>query len=170
MSGRRRQCRGAGVWALAACCIYLMSQAALAATATATIPVSMTITAGCQVTTGSVAFGSSAGLFSTVVASVNLNVTCSNSTAYTIGLDAGSGSGATTTTRKMTGPSATTINYGLYRDAGLTAYFGNTAGTDTVAGVGNGSAQNVTIYGQVPAQSGIIAGSYSDIVNVTLTY
>ena len=141
-----------------------------AATATTTLPVSLTITAGCQVTAGAVAFGSSSGIFSSVAANGTLVVICTTATPYTVGLDAGSGIGATTALRKMTGASLATIDYRLYQNSGLTANFGNTPGTDTAAGIGSGTAQTITIYGQVPAQTSPAPGSYSDIVNVTLTY
>ncbi|MDP9096232.1 MAG: spore coat U domain-containing protein [Pseudomonadota bacterium] len=130
----------------------------------------MTITAGCQVTAGAVAFGSSSGIFAAVLANTTLVITCTTSTPYTVGLDPGSGIGATTAVRKMTGASLATINYRLYQNAGLTSTFGNAPGVDTAAGVGNGTAQTITIYGQVPAQTSPAPGSYSDIVNVTLTY
>ena len=147
-----------------------MSHTADAATATTTMPVTMTVTAGCQITAGTVAFGSTSGLFSAVAANSALSVTCTNTTPYVVGLDAGSGSGATTTSRKMTGPSASTIVYRLYQNSGLTMNFGNSSGSDTVAGTGSGTVQTINVYGQVPAQASPQPGSYSDIVNVTLTY
>ncbi len=148
----------------------VMSGSAFAATATTTMPVSMTITAGCQVSAGTLAFGTATGLFSIVNATTTLSVTCTNTTPYTIGLDAGGGTGASTTTRKMTGPSAATISYQLFQNAGLTTNFGNTISTDTVAGTGSGSAQSISVYGRVPVQTSPAPGSYSDVVNVTVTY
>jgi len=39
-----------------------------------------------------------------------------------------------------------------------------------VAGTGTGAAQNLTVYGRIPASQFPGAGSYSDTVVVTLTY
>ena len=64
----------------------------------------------------------------------------------------GPASGATVATRKMTSGAAT-VNYTLYSDSGRTTVWGNTIGTDTVAGTGNGAAQTLTVYGRVPPQT-----------------
>ena len=60
------------------------------------------------------------------------------------------------------------ITYGIYRDAAATLPWGNTSGTNTASfSSGTGT---VTAYGQVPAQASPPPGSYSDIVNVVITY
>ena len=149
----------------------LIPVAADAGTATTTMGVSMTIAAGCSVAGGStIAFGTQSALSAATTATGTLSVTCTNSTPYNVGLDQGGGSGATVTARKMTGPSSATITYGLYQNAALTTVFGNTVGTNTVAGTGTGSAQTITVYGQVPAQASPSPGSYADTVNVTITF
>jgi spore coat protein U-like protein len=148
----------------------LIPVAANAGTATTTMPVSMTITAGCTVTATAVAFTTQSTLAAATTASGTLGVTCTNTTPYTIGLDKGGNVGATTTVRKMTGPLSAIINYGLYQNSALTTNFGNTVGTDTVAGTGIGTSQTITVYGQVPAQSSPAPGSYADVVNVTVTF
>ena len=58
----------------------------------------------------------------------------------------------------------------LMRGLGLTTVFGNTVGTNTAAGTGNGTSQTITVYGQVPTQSSPAPGSYADVVNVTITF
>jgi spore coat protein U-like protein len=141
-----------------------------AGTATTTMPVTMTITAGCTVTATSVAFGTQSTLGAATPATGTLGVTCTNTTPYTVSLDAGAGTGGTTTVRKMTGPAAAVLNYSLYRDASFTQNFGNTIGTDTAAGTGNGNSQTITVYGRVPAQTSPAPGSYADTVNVTITF
>lgn len=148
----------------------LVPAAANAATATTTMPVTMTITAGCTIAATSVAFGSQSVLASNTTASGTLSVTCTNTTPYNVGLDAGGGAGATVAVRKMTGPASAIINYGLYQNAALTTAFGNTVGTNTVAGTGTGTSQTITVFGQVPAQSSPAPGSYADVVNVTITF
>jgi spore coat protein U-like protein len=70
----------------------------------------------------------------------------------------------------MTGPSSATVAYGLYQDTAHTANWGNTVGTDTVAGTGNGSAQPLSVYGRIAPQTTPAAGAYADTVNVTVTF
>ncbi len=48
--------------------------------------------------------------------------------------------------------------------------WGNTIGTDTVAGTGTGSNQSLTVYGRVPVQSTPVGATYTDTVIVTVTY
>ena len=75
-------------------------------------------------------------------------VTCTNTTPYNVGFNAGTAPGATVTTRKMTGPGGALLAYALYQDAAHTINWGNTIGTDTETGTGNGSGQTLTVYGQ----------------------
>jgi spore coat protein U-like protein len=143
---------------------------AAAGTATTTLGVSLTITAGCTVSSSPVAFAGQSVLAAAVTATGTVTVTCTNTTTYTVALDQGAGTGATVTTRTMQGPASATISYGLYRDGAWSQNWGKTAGTDTASGTGNGSAQNITVYGKVPAQTSPAAGSYADTVNVTVNF
>ena len=148
----------------------LASCPAWSATATGTFAVSMTIQAACTLASSSgVAFGTQGVLASNVDATGTLGVQCTSTTPYTVALDAGAGTGATTTTRKMTA-GGSTVNYTLYRDSARTQIWGSTQGTDTAAATGNGASQTLTVYARVPAQSTPAAASYSDTVNVTITY
>ena len=81
-----------------------------------------------------------------------LQVQCTNTTPYNIGLDAGTGTGATVAVRKMTG-GGNTVNYSLYSDSGRATVWGATIGTNTVAATGNGAAQSYTVYGRIPPQT-----------------
>ena len=147
-----------------------LSGAASAATATGTMSVSMTLQASCTLASSSaVALGTQGVLTANTDATGTLGVQCTTSTPYTVSLDAGAGTGATTTTRKLTAGAAT-VDYALYRDSARTLVWGDTIGTNTVAGTGNGSSQSLTVYARVPAQSTPAPGSYSDAVNVTITY
>jgi spore coat protein U-like protein len=65
---------------------------------------------------------------------------------------------------------ANTITYSLYQDAGRTTVWGNTIGTNTVAGTGNGASQSYTVYGRVPPQTTPAAALYGDTITVTVTY
>lgn len=141
-----------------------------AATTTATIAVSATVLAYCTVTATPLAFGNySPGVAST--ASSSVIVLCTPGTAYDVGLDAGGGTGATVSARKMTGAvNGSVLTYGLYATSARTAHWGNTAGTDTVTGSGSGLPQTLTVYGSIPANQPVPPGLYADTVTVTLTY
>jgi spore coat protein U domain-containing protein, fimbrial subunit CupE1/2/3/6 len=147
-----------------------LPQAALAGTATTTLGVSLTINAGCNVSSSPVAFPAQTVLASAVNQSGGISVTCTNTTPYNVGLDKGAGSGASVTNRLMTGPSSATVAYGLYQDSGHGTNWGNTVGTDTVSGTGTGSAQSLTVYGRIPPQTTPSPGTYNDTIVVTLTY
>src|SRR3954451_11695530 len=109
-----------------------------AATSTATMTVQMTITATCTVNSATTLnFGTQGVLAANVDQTSTIQVTCTNTTPYNIGLNAGTGSGATVAVRKMTSGGAT-INSSLYTDAGRGTVWANTVSTDTQAGTGNG--------------------------------
>ena len=161
-------------WKLKYACAWLLvgalSDPATAATTTATFTVQMTVTSSCVINSASTLnFGSQGVLVANVDNSSTVQVQCTNTTPYNIGLDAGTGSGATVTTRKMTN-GANTINYSLYSDSGRTTVWGNTVGTNTVSGTGNGASQNYTVYGRVPPQTTPTAATYTDTITVTVTY
>jgi spore coat protein U-like protein len=148
--------------------IVWVSSRALAATTTTTFAVTATVVATCNVSASPLAFGS----YSAVALSgtTTVQATCSTAAPYNIGLNAGTATGATVTTRKMTGPGGALLNYGLFQDSGHATNWGNTVGTDTVASTGTGAAQSFTVFGQIPASQFVQAGSYSDTITVTLTF
>jgi len=142
-----------------------------AATVTTNLGVRIVIQAACTVATPSnLDFGTQGVLAGNTDQTTAISVTCTNTLPYSVSLNAGAGSGATTTVRRMTGPASATINYAIYRNAARSQVWGNTIGTNTVAGTGNGSAQSITVYGRVPAQTTPAAGTYTDTVGVTVTY
>lgn len=151
-----------------AAALALSSGPAFAATATGQFNVKMTITASCTVgTAADLDFGTAGSIASNVDATTNLQVTCTNGATYNVGLSNG-GNFSGGTRRMISGSNF--INYELYRDSGRSQPFGNTVGTDTVAGTGNGAAQSIPVYGRVPAQPGVAVGDYTDVVTITVTY
>ena len=95
--------------------------------------------------------------------------TCTPNTTYYIGLDQGQSPGATVNQRKMVS-GASSLDYQLYSDSARSTIWGNTTGTNTVTGVGNGSAQDHTVYGSVPATQNIPQGDYADTITVRVYY
>lgn len=113
-------------------------------------------------------FGSVSGLLRTPTDQTSLiRATCTNRAAFQIGLD--NGQNASGNTRRMAFGTSY-VNYELYRDAARTSRWGNTLNTDTATGSGSGAEQTLTVYGRVPAQAAATAGSYSDVVKITVTY
>lgn len=161
------------MWRKTAACLAILAITggeARATTTTASMAVQMTITASCTINSASTLnFGSSGVVAANVDQTSTVQVQCTNTTPYNVGLDAGTGSGATVAARKMTNGAAT-ITYSLYSDSGRTTVWGNTIGTNTVSATGSGAAQNFTVYGRVPAQSTPAPAVYTDTVTVTVTY
>ena len=168
-----RVVRMARVSALAAGLLWsAAANPALAATSTGSVQVSMTIQAECKLQAGTTTlqFGSRGVLDAVVDAQASFGLQCTNSTPFSIGLDAGQGSGATVGARAMTGPAGALVGYTMYRDSGRSQVWGQTANIDALASTGTGALQSFTIYGRVPAQTTPAPGSFSDLVALTVTY
>jgi spore coat protein U domain-containing protein, fimbrial subunit CupE1/2/3/6 len=139
--------------------------------------VSVTVLAGCNVSTTVMNFGSTSSF---IAANINTTATitaqCTSTTPYSIGLD--NGQNASGAQRRMSVGGGNFVSYGLYTDAGYsngwtstTSTTGCTSGANTcVLGTGTGSNQSITLYGQVPPQTAPAVGTYSDTVVVTLTF
>jgi len=149
--------------------ILFFNPVAFAATVTENLSVNATVNATCVFgNIASVNFGNYSGVQNDATGSIE--VTCNNGTAYNIGLNAGTGSGATITNRVMTGTPSGTLTYQLYQNTGRTTNWGNTPPTDTVNLTGNGAVQLSTVYGRIPAGTVPPTGSYNDTILITVTY
>jgi spore coat protein U-like protein len=147
---------------------------ASAATTTTSMTVSANVLGTCVVSTTGIAFGTYDPVQATALtSSTTISTTCTSGLNYNIALDAGLGSGASTSNPRImtsnTNP-ADTLAYGLFRDSGYTQNWGNTVGTDTVALAGTGAAQTTTVYGQIAPGLVTNTGQYLDTVTVTVSY
>ena len=85
-----------------------------------------------------------------------------------------SSTSGTIATRQMAS-GANRMNYNLYRDAGRSQVWGQTAGTDTLTintgNIGNGASADVTftIFGRIPALQNVAPGAYGDSVQMTVS-
>lgn len=94
------------------------------------------------------------------------------------------GSSGSFTPRSMTS-GATKLQYNLYTNAALTSIWGDgTGGTQTVSNTVNGTCQNQffgigftcngsqtdAAYGSIPAMQNVVAGDYSDTLNITVNF
>ncbi|UTY56612.1 MULTISPECIES: spore coat U domain-containing protein [unclassified Massilia] len=139
---------------------------------TATFDVTMKIIADCTIAASNLDFGQSQGVLNaTVAVNTTINVTCTNTTPYNLGLSAGTGTGSTGTTRYMsgTGGNTGTVRFNLYQTAGATLW-GDTQGTDTRSGTGTGALQAITVYGEVPAQTTPAPDTYKSTITATVYF
>lgn len=141
-----------------------------ASSQSARFQVSATAVDSCSATATDLVFGKYDPLQTTPTdQTAVVTVTCTMDVAYLIGLDAGIGAGATTTTRRMTS-SGTTLNYSLYRDGAHSNVWGNTAGADTASGIGTGVPTDYVVYGRISAKQPVKSGTYQDTITVSVYY
>ena len=145
-----------------------ISVTGLLGTVATTFTVTAIVPATCTISATALNFGNYSG--SLIDAASVLTVTCTNLATFNIGLNAGTASGATVTTRKMTSPALATLNYVLLGDSVRTQNWGNTVGTDTLISQGNGAAQQFVVYGRMAAGQFVAPAVYSDTIIATITY
>jgi spore coat protein U-like protein len=159
--------------ALALACSPAFGQAT---TATANVGVSATVVPSCSISTSNLSFGNytaSSGTANTTTAT--LSFTCTSTTTWWIGLDAGTNSGSTSNPRIMSDGSGDSLNYDLYQDSGHSTVWGNTSGTgvtssSTGQSAGTGSVQTATIYGLIPIHQYVVPNAYTDTVVATINF
>jgi spore coat protein U-like protein len=168
LTPRKRLLAGLAAALAAAAALPATAQVVTPATSTTTFSVTAQVSTTCFITASNLNFGAYAGV--QLDGTTTLAATCSNTTPYNIGLNAGTATAATVSTRKMAGPGGQLLAYSLFQDSAHTTNWGNTAGTDTVASIGTGAVQDFTVFGRIPASQFVSAGSYSDTITVTLTF
>ncbi len=150
-----------------------LASQAIAATTTASFPASITVDRSCTVTGGNALdFGTVGTAETDITADTTITVNCSNGTAYTVGLVAASNPGGITGTGNFN-VGGTLIPYSLYQDDSQSEAWGNNtaAGTENVKeGTGDGSDQVLTVYGYVANIPDVDGDTYTDTVNITVTY
>jgi spore coat protein U-like protein len=153
-----------------------------ATTITGNLTVQATVVGTCTLNTAAAA-GSGNGLLNfgnvtSTIAAVNadtttagnygLSVVCSATTPYTV--FANSGANASGTQNNMKSAGGSVLPYNLYTSSARTTAFPITSGT-ALSFTGNGLAQTIPFYGQIPAGTTLPApGAYTDTVVVSITY
>jgi len=133
----------------------------------------------CDVTATGVNFGSydvfsNIPLDSTGMINVSCNIPSQNPhapLAVTISLSPGnSGTFSPRAMQQTAGPD--TIHYNLYANASMSTPWGDGGGSSSVqtAFVTKDMPYRATIYGRIPARQNARAGSYSDVITVTIEY
>ena len=94
-------------------------------------------------------------------------VRCDSAATFAVGIAPGGGG-----TRRMLGPDGIRLDYYLFSDAGRSVPWGDgqAIGPPVSASSDGTGQQRLTIYGVIPAQSGVPAGAYEDSLQVTLTF
>lgn len=160
--------------ALLAAGLIVASAGAFAATTTTTFQVTANVAAQCNVSAANLAFGAVDPIGGNVDQTTTVTVKCTKNSPYTVGLNAGTTTGATIAQRLMAN-GADTMQYNLYTDAARSTVWGNSAVAPTWVsgtGAGLGTAQVLTVYGRVPSgQTNLAVGTYTETaVTVTVTY
>jgi spore coat protein U-like protein len=163
----------AAVFSGAAIGVAGLSSSVSAATATANLSVSATVTNNCTISTAALAFGS----YDPVVAHASTDldgtgtviVACTKGATATIGL--GLGSNASGSVRRLKDSGTNFINYELYLDSGRTTVWGTAgAGLLSTGAAPSKAARNFTVFGRVPSNQDVPAGSYNDTVVATVNF
>ena len=157
---------GSAARLLAALAVISLSQPVRSATDTDVLTVTATVLSACSLSGGTLTFGSYAsGQTEDADVDGTINyVNCSGT--LTFALDGG-GSGNINARQMSNG--ANRLSYQIYRNAARNAVWGTGADAQTqiLLETRNGS---VTVYGRIPGGQVVPAGTYTDTVNVTLTF
>ncbi|MGB3127929.1 MAG: spore coat protein U domain-containing protein [Pseudomonas sp.] len=157
---------------------------AQAATVAGTVSATLILTSSCQVngaaatggmSFGNLNFGTANSLFTEADGQVlgggggALSILCSAGTSPTLTVAAGANDGKSPGgTRALYDGVANYVPYDLYTDSGHSTLLAIN-GVIPLA-LSTGVAQAVNIYGKATGKAGLPAGTYTDIVNVTLTF
>jgi len=161
--------------ALLAAGLFAATTSAFASTTvTTTFQVQATVSALCSVTAANLTFPAVDPLSTQTDGATTVTVKCTKNSPYTVGLNAGTTTGATIAQRLMAN-GADLMNYNLYTDAARSTVWGNSAVAPTwVSGTGAGmqTAQVLNVYGRVASgQTNLAVGTYTETaITVTVTY
>ncbi|MGX7927547.1 Csu type fimbrial protein [Tsuneonella sp. HG094] len=133
--------------------------------ATNTIQVSLNISTACTLTTNPMSFGTVTTATGGATASSDTRVNCTPGAAYTVNID--DGANAALGVRKLKSTSgAATVDYNIYTDGSRTVPWTSTGFT----GTGNGADQTIPVLGKLTQLTQVGAGTYQDLLTVTLHY
>ena len=161
-----RICRVIGVGALGVrICVVEDS-----GTATATVAVSLTVSADCRILAPPVNFGSAPLASGFADVSQAVAVDCTQGTSYKVAFTSGT-SGASRPWRSMTDGAGNRLEYNLYRSDGSTIWDEGNPLPGTDPGTGATTPTQLFRYiARINAGSTPSAGSYSDVVSVVVSF
>ena len=138
-----------------------------AVTKTATLGITVAVQSACSVTGGTLDFGTyTAGQSTDKDAQMNIAYTDCGPGTITLELDGG-GAGDTAARKLRSGSNL--MNYNLYKDSARASLLGSGASgrTNTLTAITSGT---FAVFGRVPRSQAAPAGTYTDTVNITLTF
>jgi spore coat protein U-like protein len=146
---------------------------AQAATATANLAVSASVTANCVITAGTLPFGAYDPVVANAAADLNgagtFTVACTkNAASVWIGMN--TGANASGAQRRMKDAGTDYLNYELYSDAGRTTVWGNTQATGLAYSSTGKAPATINVYGRVPQNQDVAVGAYTDTVVMTVNF
>jgi spore coat protein U-like protein len=153
--------------------LSLVSVPAFAATATAPLNISASVSAVCTISTSPVAFGAYDPVVANAATDLNatgtVTVACTKGAAATI--DLGNGGNFLGGSRRMSS-GIDFLNYSLYKDAARTLVWGTglAGGTTQAYLAASKAATAITVFGTVPQNQDVTVGAYSDVVLATINY
>jgi spore coat protein U-like protein len=147
---------------------------------TGNLAVTATVNGSCTITsTTNVAFGAydpaDVNFTAHLDATGSVTVRCTKGTVADVALDQGlyaaAGSSCAAPARQMSNGATERLGYALYADAGRTTAWGCDAGNDqSFTSAGSGSPTTLHVYGRIPAGQDVAPGSYTDTVQVRVTF
>ena len=157
----------------AAAVVAVAATPAFAQSATNTMQVSVAVIDSCTISATALDFGSPTAIGGTNIdATSTLTLTCTTGADYDVWM--GFGNYAASGQRNMAGAAVSTnrVPYNVYSNSARTTAWGNTSGTDTVAGTAaSGLPFTLTAYGRIPSTAAAVpADVYSDTVTVTVNF
>lgn len=164
MAFSMRSCRRLG---LLSALVLAASGVVQAATDTDTLNVTATVTSGCALTGGTLAFGTYvSGQGTDLDATGAINYANCAAGTLTFALDGGSSGNVTSRTMKS---GSNSLNYQIFRNSTRTATWGTGSDAQTVTLLTT-TGGSVTVYGRIPKSQTVAPGSYTDTVTITLTF
>ena len=165
----------------------LASTPAFATSNTSNVTINATVAQSCSTLTasGALNFSPNYDVFSSTAPTGNtsLSTNCTKGASVSFSVDGGAhaGSGSISGDRAMSDGSSHYLSYELASDSGFTApwqFSGSTATPQGTTGLGNGSAEAMTlnVYGRIPSGQDAYVGSaattlaYSDTVVASVNY
>jgi spore coat protein U-like protein len=139
-----------------AAALGLVAPAVQATQVSATMSVNATVVGACVISTVPLNFP----VYNGSAEVTALSVTCSNGQTYRVF--------SPTTPRRMVGPGGALLDFGLFTNVGRTTALPFDA-TGTLR-TGNGFTQNIDLFGSIPANQTVAAGSYSQTVTIVVDF
>lgn len=122
----------------------------------------------CTVDPQSVAFGAYDSVSGAAVDGVGyISLGCDSPTSIEIRLSTGASGSYDERIMSSGGPQ---MRYNLYTDSSRAAVWGDGAGGSGTVSATIGTSRDVTVYGRIAPNQNLPAGTYADVIVVTLTY